>query len=64
MTKAKHTLLLATLTLALASACGPKPKPTRVNDEVSVPMDALDEEALDEGDDSAASGAPALDAGI
>lgn len=63
MIKSRLQLLLWGAGLALCAACGAQQKPVVPNDEVTVPMNAEDEEALDKGDETPNHAIPAYDAG-
>jgi hypothetical protein len=63
MIKSRLQLILWGASLALWAACGAQQKPVVPNDEVTVPMTAEDEEALDKSDDSPKDAIPAYDAG-
>ena len=63
MIKSRLQLILWGASLALSAACGAQQKPVVPNDEVTVPMNAEDEAALDEGEDSPNDAIPVHDAG-
>ncbi len=62
MIKSRLQIVLCGFSLALSSACGAAQKPVP-NDEVTVPINAEDEEALSSGPENSNAPSPAQDGG-